>query len=234
VSAQPGHVPSPAQGQTQSNSPAAPASNAIKAVAAADKALRPESKPQAGAPRFKLESDDKLAAQAARGLAAAIRQGRGSVTLRLTPEALGDLRIRVNLSDARVQATFEVETDQARQLLDKSLADLRTALEARGLEIESLDVRVAERTGHAPDHDPGNSFGGAGGEQHDGGAGHQSPRQDAGDHTPTGASPHAWMERSPPTLLADSGLAHGARPAQVLFIEPGGGPLMRVRLDAVA
>jgi flagellar hook-length control protein FliK len=84
-------------------------------------------------------------------LSAALRQGGGAVTLRLQPENLGDLKIRLEMEAGKVAAQFRVETAQARQLLDETLGSLRTALEARGLEVQSLSVHVAERTNPAPE-----------------------------------------------------------------------------------
>src|SRR4029453_8928841 len=103
----------------------------IKAVSAAERFISTPTKPatQPG-PRLAPEPESKLAAQAARGLAAAIRQGNGSVTMRLQPAGLGDLKIHVNLAHGRVEASFEAQSNQARHLLTSSLSDLRSALEA--------------------------------------------------------------------------------------------------------
>lgn len=169
-------------------------------------------------PRFKLEQDEaKVAAQFGRGLAAALRQNGGTVTLRLQPEALGDLKIRLSMVTGRVGATFEVGTDQARQLLGKAMDTLKSALEARGLTVDRLDVQVAERpVGHAPTADSAQDFGGADGGR-DSGAGSEHP------------------ERDPPNgLVGMPPESDEAEPMQGSWMghEPGGA--LRIRLDALA
>jgi flagellar hook-length control protein FliK len=207
------------------NPPNVPA--AIKAAAALDKAARALGKQPTTA---RLAPDEqKIAAQAARGLAAALRQGGGSVTLRLQPDALGELKVKLDLTGTKVGASFEVGSDQARKLLDTTLTTLRSALEARGLQVDRLEVRVADRPGHVPQpQDAGRPFGGA---DHGGaGSGDRGmPERDASGH---GAG--FGMGRIPPAAPSETGQAHGARPGpEPTVIQTGGVPLMRVRLDAV-
>ncbi len=85
-------------------------------------------------------------AQLRRGMAAVLKQGatqgNGRVTLRLRPEALGELKIQMDMKEGVVQARFEVTTQQARGLLDEHLPALRAALQARGLAVHRLEVSV--------------------------------------------------------------------------------------------
>lgn len=81
-------------------------------------------------------------AQAARGLAAAVRQRGGVVTMRLQPEALGSIRIEMSLEGGRVAANIEASTAQARDLLSRSIESLRGALEARGMSVDRLAVHL--------------------------------------------------------------------------------------------
>jgi len=83
---------------------------------------------------------DALSAQVVRGLAQAMKQRDGSLTLRLKPAELGTLRVDVAVRSERVVATLRTQTDQARELLHSNLAHLRTALEARGLAVERIEV----------------------------------------------------------------------------------------------
>lgn len=198
--------------------------------------------------RFTVKTDDKLAAQAAKGLAAALRQGGGSVTMRLHPEDLGELRVRVEMAGGHVGASFQVGNAQAQRLLGKTLDDLRSALEARGLSVDRLDVHLTDHAGHTPDQagrDGGanHSFGGA---DHRGGAGpeaHTGGGQSwAGQERPTtwwgggAAGTSIGTEWTPPDPLAVNEPApHGALDVgRGLVLQPGGAPQLRVRLDAVA
>lgn len=112
-----------------------------------------ESQPGAGArealdrARAKTEARDQAGlrkqsfqAQVGRGLAAALKQKGGVVTLRLKPESMGQLRIRLELSGGRVRASFQADQSSARELLSGSLDALRSTLEARGLTVERLQV----------------------------------------------------------------------------------------------
>ena len=127
---------------------------------------------------------DKLLAQVSRALAAALRQNGGTVTLRLKPEELGDLKVRLQLQDGRVDARFEVRTDRARELLDKSIGALRSALEAHGLTIDRLSIRALPAdSAPAPHHDTRDHSPGSG----PGFANHQPAGGDTGHHGWTGA-----------------------------------------------
>lgn len=86
------------------------------------------------------ETPARLEAQIARGLAAALRQREGRVTIRLTPELLGKLRVDLEISADRITAQIAASTDQARRLLEDNVVSLRTALEATGLGVERIEV----------------------------------------------------------------------------------------------
>lgn len=83
-----------------------------------------------------------VTAQAARGLAAAMSRQDGAVTLRLNPESLGFLRIRLELGKGQVLARFEASTEQARGLLERSSETLRASLEAKGWEASQVRVEL--------------------------------------------------------------------------------------------
>ncbi len=86
------------------------------------------------------QSDEPLIAQLGRGLTAALRQKGGSILIRLAPEALGQLRVHLTLDNSQVAARIETSTPEARDLLIKSENDLRAALEARGLQVKSVEI----------------------------------------------------------------------------------------------
>lgn len=106
-------------------------------------------------------------AQVAQGLSAALRRGRGDVTLRLTPKALGELRIELRVRDGAVDARLHPATHEARGLLERSVDTLRHALEARGLRVGRIEIEHAPegRDGSLEQHqdqDPGGQDGRAG------------------------------------------------------------------------
>jgi flagellar hook-length control protein FliK len=179
--------------------------------------VRPALKGERTQPRFRLEpEDEKVAAQFGRGLAAALRQNGGSITIRLQPEALGDLKIKMSLEPGKVGASFEVQTDQARQLLGKTMDTLKSALEAQGLEVDRLEVQVADRVNAMPT-ESGQQFGGADADRGSGGASgweHPEPRMARTAIEPTG------FDTAEPTVEPWMGS------------EAGGA--LRIRLDALA
>lgn len=97
------------------------------------------------APKARAQAPEAaITSQAMRGIGAAIEKGGGTVTLRLRPEGLGALTVQVSLRGERVQAAFEVTNESARQLLEHSVPQLRSALEARGLEVERVEIALRD------------------------------------------------------------------------------------------
>lgn len=84
--------------------------------------------------------EEALRAQAMRGLAGVLRQKGGTVTMRLAPEELGELRVRMKLDGSRVEARIEAGSDRARELLGGELPALRAALESQGLVVQRLEL----------------------------------------------------------------------------------------------
>lgn len=78
--------------------------------------------------------------QIAQGLSAALRQGRGEVTLRLTPKALGELRVSLTVQNGSVDAHVKPATTEAHRLLEQGVESLRHALEARGLKVGRIEI----------------------------------------------------------------------------------------------
>jgi len=149
------------------------------------------------------ESAGPMGAQIARGLAGALRQGGGVVTLRLTPEHLGQLKLDMRIEGSSVSATLTPSSEPARQLLEDSTGALKAALEARGLTVERIEVapvRAGEPTVSSPEASDGRGLpgeggaGGAGAEAHAGTSGSRGERTDA--HAGEEHTPHeAWRIR---------------------------------------
>lgn len=99
--------------------------------------------PDAG---FLHAEDEGITATIGRGLAAAMRQKGGLVTIQLNPESLGHLKIRIGIEGGTVSARFEASTAEARDLLTENLDSLKAALEARGLQVDRLQVETIART----------------------------------------------------------------------------------------
>lgn len=179
-----------------------------------------------------LQADaERFQAQLSRGLASALRQAGGQVLLRLQPEAMGMVRVQLDVDQGSVTARFEATTEQARQLLDSNLAALRQSLEARGLQVERLHVQGPPpgSSGDQPEPRGGNDLGreqeaARGGEDGQDASHGRDAQQGAGTapHGP-GGTPGGQDEAEPPP---EAGLAG----EPLVSYGPGG----VVRLDAIA
>jgi len=96
---------------------------------------------------------DEAVAHALRGVRMLTGRGGGTMTLRLQPGDLGDLRVRVDIRGGRVTAEFKTTTEAARSQIERGLETLRRGLEERGLQVERLTVRGGESEGARPNAD---------------------------------------------------------------------------------
>ncbi|MBS0196848.1 MAG: flagellar hook-length control protein FliK [Planctomycetes bacterium] len=163
----------------------------------------------AAEPRARLVAQDSMTRQVTGGLAAALKQGGGTASLTLRPEALGELTLNVAVEGDAVSVELRPQTELAHQLLTDSLGPLRESLEARGLRVERIEIAAVESPrdeqrleGHQP-REPGEQSTGsqdpkewASGEQGRGGDSHpgtrhaaESGRTDASDAEVGAAEP---------------------------------------------
>lgn len=180
--------------------------------------------------------------QVARGLATLLRHQGGSVTIRLTPESLGQIKINLKIEDSRVWATFQPSSDSSRAAIDQSLGTLRTSLEARGLVVERLELTPSgmthfEQSLRDPWHRGPSSESGTPSQtdpnasgSHDGGQ--ADGRREAPGHDPAGGA------MGPARGAGDDGVpGDDPHASRAMFVEesPSGvGLARRLRLDAVA
>lgn len=90
--------------------------------------------------------DAAFAAGVSRGLAAALNQKGGTLTMLLNPASLGSLRIAMSIDAGSVSVTMEAVRPEAHELLNRNLQSLRTVLEARGLTVERMGVQLAPQS----------------------------------------------------------------------------------------
>jgi flagellar hook-length control protein FliK len=83
---------------------------------------------------------EALSVQAARGLAAAFKHKGGTVTLNLTPESLGQIKVKITVEDSKVSALIQTSTEQAKRLLETSGETLRAAMESKGLTVDRIQI----------------------------------------------------------------------------------------------
>jgi flagellar hook-length control protein FliK len=81
----------------------------------------------------------------------------GSMDIHLSPPDLGAMRVRVEVRDGAITASFQAADEQTAKLLSHSLGDLKTALEAQGVSVEKLHVSQMPREQQPSQNNNGNS-----------------------------------------------------------------------------
>ena len=134
-----------------------------------------------------LPSETKRAgvlAQVQRGLASLLRTGNNEMVLKLSPGNLGEVRIHIKSKGDRLTIRFETTSAEATEHLNASTKDLGSAMRAKGISIEQIQVE------QSPTHDP--SIDGAASESGSSSAGQdragsdQNNAQQRGDSTGVG------------------------------------------------
>lgn len=72
---------------------------------------------------------------------------QGEIKLILKPEALGQVKIHLDLNENNIVGRIVVENNSVRQAFNENLASLSEALKEQGFENAALDVSVGERDG---------------------------------------------------------------------------------------
>ncbi|MBX3389963.1 MAG: flagellar hook-length control protein FliK [Phycisphaeraceae bacterium] len=78
--------------------------------------------------------------QIGRGLTAAFRQNTPQVTLWMSPESLGKVRIQLTFDQGTISARFEATSEATKDLLAQNMSALRDALQSRGLTAQHIEV----------------------------------------------------------------------------------------------
>jgi flagellar hook-length control protein FliK len=78
--------------------------------------------------------------QVARELAQRIGDHGSEIRLMLKPETLGELALKVKLENGAMTAQIDVTQAGVKAALESNLADLRLALQSKGIEVRSIDI----------------------------------------------------------------------------------------------
>lgn len=129
------------------------------------------------APPAAADADPDITPVTARALGAIARQRGGTLSMRLDPPSLGDLRVTMTVDRGSVAADIVVSTRAAHELLSGGLSTLREALERQGLVVERLTIHAQLA---------------------------RSEAQSNGSHGPSGASSHAPSHVDRPDARSDA------------------------------
>ncbi len=99
---------------------------------------------------------NRVVNQVSKAMASVMKEGGGSMKLRLSPEHLGELNIKLELRNGVLRARVETSTNEATKALEEGLPQLRAALEARGVRVDELTIQQSSDTTDAPS-DPGSN-----------------------------------------------------------------------------
>lgn len=187
---------------------------------AARAALAPQSDPDGA----------QVASAVSRGLSATVHAKGGSLVLRLVPEALGQVRIQMQIEQGAVSVRIETGTAQAQGLLSEHLAALRGSLESKGLSVERLSVHhIPAWT--APNTGAGGAPSSDAGERSQGQTQHDASENPSRGWSGRGEDPSSWRDESAragePSLV--EGAADDAGPRASSFAAR-----LRLGLHAVA
>jgi flagellar hook-length control protein FliK len=75
-----------------------------------------------------------------------IRNGGGEMKVKMSPEGMGTIHMKVMLQDGKVNLQMSADTQEAKRTIESSLADLKTSLAAHKLSVENVKVDVVNNT----------------------------------------------------------------------------------------
>lgn len=90
----------------------------------------------------RLEQTYRVSDQIVRGARLISRGATSTVTLRLQPEELGEVTIRLVSSDGTLSGDITVQNRAVREVVHQHLGTLREALTAQNLQVDQLQVSV--------------------------------------------------------------------------------------------
>ena len=74
----------------------------------------------------------------------AFNNNKTSISLKLEPENLGKLNVKINSENGILNASFFVESEKAKQILENQMVTLRQALTDQGITVQDINVQVGQ------------------------------------------------------------------------------------------
>lgn len=149
-----------------------------------------------------------------RGLTTAFRQNTPQVTLWMSPETLGKVRIQLTFDQGTISARFEATSDATKDLLASNMNALRDALQSRGLTANQIEVVSIPDWSHQQGSQTGSGEGRSANEQASGQTenGNSTPFG-SGDQPKQGTSEHSkgWLALPQGEAAAANVAASGAQ-----------------------
>ena len=89
------------------------------------------------------ELKDRVMQQVRYHLKLAMNNGLGEVKMRLNPEFLGGMKVSLILGKDDISATFVVENQSVKEILQRSLHKLEQTLSEKGIDVNQIEVKVS-------------------------------------------------------------------------------------------
>lgn len=118
---------------------------AVERAQAAQKAAKAQGPQQAKKPHTRLEElKEQVVKQVRHQMRLALRGSAQEVRMALRPGFLGNVKIRMLMEKSSLNASFVVENQTVREMLQRSADQLQELLADSGLDLESLEIEVAD------------------------------------------------------------------------------------------
>lgn len=101
---------------------------------------------------------DKVLQQVRMQIKVALQKNAQEVQMRLRPQYLGDVRIKLSVEQKSAQVNFLVETQTVKEMLQRSLPQLQQSMLDQGLESSEIDVQVEVSTQQGGEGEGGKAF----------------------------------------------------------------------------
>lgn len=69
-------------------------------------------------------------------------QDRNSITLKLEPEHLGEVKIHLDVKENSVKASIQVENEMVKKVVENNLKELQSSMSRNGIQLESLNISL--------------------------------------------------------------------------------------------
>lgn len=112
-----------------------------------------------------MNREDANTAEIIRQAQFMVRQGGGEVKIKLNPENLGEVSMKMSVDGDKVQLALDTSTHEAKKLIESSINELRATLSASKLSLETVKVDVAGKSDNQFSNHRNESDGGAAREQ---------------------------------------------------------------------
>lgn len=101
-------------------------------------------------PSGQVVAESQVFGQVLAGLRVGASRNSSSISLKLNPEELGEVKLEMVVEKDRVRAMIQAQSQQVQEVLERHLPRLREAFQQQGLKLEEVQVHVDSRQQENP------------------------------------------------------------------------------------